>query len=54
MPLKPWYEVVTPRSDLREGKSLDVAEFAVHLDAVRHSRKKGLGFRAGPDYALGP
>ena len=35
MPLKPWYKVVTPREDLREGKPLDAAEFAVHLDDVR-------------------
>ncbi|MCG2720478.1 MAG: DUF499 domain-containing protein [Thermodesulfovibrionales bacterium] len=41
--LKPWYKVVTPREDLREGKSLDASEFAVHLDKVR------LG-TAPPDY----
>lgn len=35
MKLKPWYNVVTPRADLREGKPLDAAEFAVHLDKVR-------------------
>ena len=33
--LKPWYTVVTPREDLREGGPLDAAEFAVHLDKVR-------------------
>src|SRR5688572_12711621 len=33
--MKPWYKVVTPREDLREGKPLDAAEFAVHLDQVR-------------------
>ena len=33
--LKPWYKVVTPREDLREGKPLDAAEFAVHLGKVR-------------------
>ncbi len=38
MPLKPWYKVVTPREDLREGKPLDAAEFAVHLDQVRDGR----------------
>lgn len=36
--LKPWYTVVTPREDLREGKPLDAAEFAVHLDKVRDGR----------------
>ena len=41
--LKPWYKVVTPREDLREGKPLDASEFAVHLDKVR------LG-TAPPDY----
>lgn len=35
MALKPWYTVVTPREDLRSGKPLDAAEFAVHLDKVR-------------------
>ena len=35
MKLKPWYDVVKPREDLREGKPLDAAEFAVHLDKVR-------------------
>ena len=35
MPLKPWYKVATPREDLREGKPLDAAEFAVHLDKIR-------------------
>src|SRR5213593_4910882 len=38
MALKPWYRVVTPRADLREGKPLDAAEFAVHLDQVRDGR----------------
>ena len=38
MTLKPWYKVVTPREDLREGKPLDAAEFAVHLDQVREGR----------------
>jgi predicted AAA+ superfamily ATPase len=32
--LKPWYKVITPREDLREGKPLDAAEFAVNLDLV--------------------
>jgi len=35
MALQPWYKVVFPREDLREGKPLDAAEFAVHLDKVR-------------------
>jgi hypothetical protein len=38
MALKPWYQVVTPREDLREGKPLDASEFAVHLDHVRDNR----------------
>ncbi len=40
MPLKPWYKIegLTPREDLREGKPLDAAEFAVHLDQVRDRR----------------
>ena len=36
--LKPWYRVVTPREDLREGKPLDASEFAVHLEQVRDGR----------------
>ena len=43
VPLKPWYKIVTPREDLREGKPLDAAEFAVHLDDVRNDC-------APPDY----
>ena len=35
MALKPWFKVVTPREDLREGKPLDASEFAIHLDKVR-------------------
>ena len=38
MALKPWYQVVTPREDLRDGKPLDASEFAVHLDHVRDGR----------------
>lgn len=36
--MKPWYKLVTPREDLREGKPLDASEFAVHLDHVRDGR----------------
>jgi Protein of unknown function (DUF499) len=43
MALKPWYKVVTPREDLRDGRPLDASEFAVHLDHVRDNR-------APPDY----
>src|SRR5512145_151016 len=38
MSLKPWYKLVTPREDLREGRPLDASEFAVHLDQVRDGR----------------
>src|SRR6266480_6794407 len=38
MAMKPWYKVITPREDLREGKPLDASEFAVHLDHVRDGR----------------
>lgn len=38
MALKPWYQVVQPREDLREGKPLDASEFAVHLDHIREGR----------------
>lgn len=36
--MKPWYKVINPRADLREGKALDASEFAVHLDHVRDGR----------------
>ena len=36
--LRPWYQVVQPREDLRAGKPLDASEFAVHLDHVREGR----------------
>jgi predicted AAA+ superfamily ATPase len=34
--LKPWFHVIPPREDLREGKPLDASEFAAHLDQVRN------------------
>ncbi len=40
MAIKPWYKVITPREDLCEGKPLDAAEFAVHLDQVRDGRAR--------------
>jgi hypothetical protein len=36
--LKPWYHVIQPREDLREGRPMDASEFAVHLDHVRLGR----------------
>jgi len=39
--LKPWHKVVEPREDLREGRPLDAAEFAVHLDKVREGTAPG-------------
>ena len=45
--LKPWYQVITPREDLREGRPLDASEFAVHLDHIRDDGPQGLpGARA--------
>ncbi|QEH31802.1 hypothetical protein OJF2_02670 [Aquisphaera giovannonii] len=41
--LRPWYQAVTPREDLRENRPLDASEFAVHLDHIRDGR-------AHPDY----
>jgi hypothetical protein len=38
MALTPWHKAVTPRQDLREGKALDAAEFAVNLDRVRDGK----------------
>lgn len=33
--LKPWYDVVELREDLREYRPLDASEFAIHLDQIR-------------------
>mgnify|MGYP000868632237 CR=1 FL=1 len=38
MALVPWHKAINPRPDLRDGKPLDAAEFAVHLDQVRDNR----------------
>lgn len=37
MKLKPWHKIegFAPRENIREGRGLDTAEFAVHLDQVR-------------------
>ena len=32
--LEPWYKVVTPRKEVREGRSFDPKEFAIHLEQV--------------------
>jgi len=32
--MDPWYKVVTPRKEVREGRSFDPNEFAVHLEQV--------------------
>src|SRR3990172_12788857 len=37
--LKPWYQVITPREDLRENRPMDASEFAVHLDHIREGRE---------------
>src|SRR5438270_8394704 len=36
--LKPWYDVVELREDLRENRPRDASEFAVHLDQIRDGR----------------
>ncbi|MEO0080743.1 MAG: DUF499 domain-containing protein [candidate division WOR-3 bacterium] len=36
--MEPWYKVATPRKELREGRSLDPSEFAVHLDQIVSGR----------------
>ena len=48
MALKPWYQVVFPREDLREGKPLDASEFAVHLEHVRDGTAKKVYVEPGP------
>lgn len=37
--LKPWYQVVTPREDLRDNRPFDASDFAVHLDHIRTERE---------------
>ena len=34
MPYEPWYKVVTPRKEVREGRSFNPDEFAIHLEQV--------------------
>lgn len=36
--LKPWYQVMSPREDLRDNRPLEASEFAVHLDHIRTGR----------------
>jgi predicted AAA+ superfamily ATPase len=36
--LKPWYDVVELREDLRDNRPLDASEFAIHLDQIRDGR----------------
>jgi predicted AAA+ superfamily ATPase len=38
--LKPWFHVVTPRDDLREGKPLDASESAVNLEDILEGRAR--------------
>ncbi|HZW32476.1 MAG TPA: DUF499 domain-containing protein, partial [Isosphaeraceae bacterium] len=40
MKLKPWFHIVTPREDLREGKPLDASEFAVNLEDILDGRAR--------------
>src|SRR5947208_11284810 len=32
--MEPWYKVVTPRKEVREGRSFNPDEFAIHLEPV--------------------
>jgi predicted AAA+ superfamily ATPase len=32
--MEPWYKVVTPRTEVREGRSFNPDEFAIHLEQV--------------------
>ena len=38
--LKPWYQVVTPREDLRNNRALEASEFAVNLGHIHDKRKE--------------
>lgn len=32
--MEPWYKVATPRKEVREGRSFNPDEFAIHLEQV--------------------
>ena len=32
--MEPWYKIATPRKEVREGRSFDPSEFAIHLEQV--------------------
>lgn len=32
--MEPWYKVVTPRKEVREGRSFNPDEFAIHLEQI--------------------
>ncbi len=34
MPMEPWYKIATPRKEVREGRSFNPDEFAIHLEQV--------------------
>ena len=38
--LKPWYQVVTPREDLRDNRALEASEFAVNLGHIHDKREE--------------
>ena len=42
MALKPWYKIVTPREDLREGKPLDASEFLLEVLATYDMMQRSL------------
>ena len=44
--MNPWYKIVTPRKEVREGRSFNPDEFAIALDQVVAGR--------GPDEERGP
>jgi len=43
--MEPWYRVVTPRMEVREGRSFNPDEFAIHLDQVVSGRALGHSLR---------
>ena len=32
--MEPWYKIATPRKEVREGRSFNPDEFAIHLEQV--------------------
>jgi hypothetical protein len=41
---EPWYKIVTPRKEVREGRSFNPDEFAVALECLKAEQERGPDF----------